>query len=160
MRPFQDQISNNSCFGCGPGNAQGLRIKSQWENNDPTATRSLCEFQPEAHHNAGTPKFLNGGIIATVIDCHCVCTAIVDGYRRAGRAVGEGDLIWYATGSLQVNYHKPVPIDRLLPFYAVIEQVSDRKTKLSAGIKLDDVDLVTAEVLAVQVPAEWLASAE
>lgn len=32
--PFQDQIPHNNCFGCGPHNDHGLRIKSRWVDTD------------------------------------------------------------------------------------------------------------------------------
>ena len=38
---FQDQIPDNFCYGCGPGNPVGLRIRSIWAGNE-----ALCVFQP------------------------------------------------------------------------------------------------------------------
>lgn len=73
---FQDQIPDNNCYGCGPGNREGLRIKSFWDGE-----AAVCTYRPEHHHSAGPPQFLNGGIIATLIDCHSVCTAIANAYR-------------------------------------------------------------------------------
>jgi hypothetical protein len=57
---FQDLIPDNLCYGCGPHNQGGLRIKSYWEGDE-----SICVYRPERHHSAGPPQFLNGGIIAT-----------------------------------------------------------------------------------------------
>ena len=68
-------------------------------------------FEPEPHHCAMPPDVMNGGILAALIDCHSVCTSIAEAYHREGREVGEGPKIWYATGSLQVNYRLPTPID-------------------------------------------------
>src|SRR4030095_4558373 len=31
---FQDQIPNNFCYGCGPGNPVGLHIRSIWAGNE------------------------------------------------------------------------------------------------------------------------------
>ena len=31
---FQDMLPGNTCFGCGPANERGLRIKSYWDNDD------------------------------------------------------------------------------------------------------------------------------
>ena len=80
MDYFQDLIQGNHCFGCGPHNPAGLQIKSTWSGEK----ESVCVFQPSAHHCAAPTKFLNGGIIATIIDCHSVCTAIAYAYRQAG----------------------------------------------------------------------------
>src|SRR5690606_24999567 len=103
MQAFQDRISGNHCYGCGPDNAGGLRIKSYWSGDN----ESVCHFTPLPHHSAGPAHYVNGGIIATLIDCHCVCTAIAKGYRLAGREVGQGEAIWFATGRLEVDYKYP-----------------------------------------------------
>jgi hypothetical protein len=58
-----------TCFGCGPANANGLRIKSRVEGDDV-----VLEWMPEAHHEA-FPGFVNGGIIGVLFDCHCSWTA-------------------------------------------------------------------------------------
>src|SRR5262249_20212154 len=81
---FQDLIPENFCYGCGPGNPVGLRIRSLWAGNE-----ALCVFQPAPYHSAGPCHILNGGIIATLIDCHAVCTAIAHAYRAESRAIGS-----------------------------------------------------------------------
>ena len=122
---FQDRMPGNHCFGCGPGNERGLRIKSHWA--DEQGTESVCRFEPQPHQAAGPREYLNGGIIATVIDCHGVCTAIADAYRREGREMGQGELIWYVTGSLTVDYRRPTPIDREVEIRARLREVDGRK---------------------------------
>src|SRR5262249_56130998 len=74
-RAFQDQIPDNFCYGCGPGNPVGLRIRSIWAGDE-----ALCVFQPARYHAAGPRHILNGGIIATLIACHPVRTAISPPY--------------------------------------------------------------------------------
>jgi len=64
-KAFQELIQGNHCWGCGTLNPRGLQIKSYWSGEE-----SVCKFQPQAHHMAGPPHVLNGGIIATVINCH------------------------------------------------------------------------------------------
>lgn len=45
---LQDQYApNNMCFGCGPANEKGLRIKSRVEGEELVA-----DFTPEEHHQA------------------------------------------------------------------------------------------------------------
>ncbi|MBI3820028.1 MAG: PaaI family thioesterase [Planctomycetes bacterium] len=60
---------HNACFGCGPANAKGLRIRSFQKDNEVVAT-----WQPEPHHEA-FPGMLNGGIIGSLLDCHSNWTA-------------------------------------------------------------------------------------
>src|SRR2546427_6134944 len=52
------------CFGCGPANEKGLRIKSRVVDGELVA-----QWTPEPHHEAYA-GMLNGGIIGTLLDCH------------------------------------------------------------------------------------------
>lgn len=97
-RAFQEQIPDNYCWGCGSANPRGLQIKSYWSGD-----RAVCSWQARDYHAAGPRHVLNGGIIATIIDCHCVCAAIAAVYRKEGRAIGTEPGIWYATASLRVT---------------------------------------------------------
>jgi hypothetical protein len=78
---FQDQIPANFCYGCGPGNPVGLHIRSIWAGDE-----ALCVFQPAPYHAAGPRHILNGGIIATLIDC-ATPSAPPSPTRTAPRAV-------------------------------------------------------------------------
>jgi acyl-coenzyme A thioesterase PaaI-like protein len=149
-RAFQDQIPDNFCYGCGPGNPVGLRIRSMWAGNE-----ALCVFQPAPYHSAGPRHILNGGIMATLIDCHAVCTAIAHAYRAESRAIGSVPEIWYATASLAVRYLRPAPLDRLVAVRAQVVEVSPRRTTLECSLSADGVECVRAEVVAVRVPATW-----
>jgi acyl-coenzyme A thioesterase PaaI-like protein len=60
----------NACFGCGPANPKGLRIRSFAQGDEVVA-----EWKPEPYHEA-FPGVLNGGIIGTLLDCHCNWTAV------------------------------------------------------------------------------------
>ncbi|GAA5524513.1 hypothetical protein Maes01_01070 [Microbulbifer aestuariivivens] len=148
---IQDQIPDNHCFGCGPQNDHGLQIKSYWRGEN----ESVCEFTPLPHHCAGPTRYLNGGIIATVIDCHTICTAIADGYRQAGRDTGTGNKIWYATGKLEVQYRAPAEIDEPVELTAKILERTERKTVLSCELKSAGRLCATANVVAVRVPDNW-----
>jgi len=57
------------CFGCGPANAEGLRIKSFVRGDEVVA-----EWTPAKRHEA-FDGVLNGGIIGALFDCHCNWTA-------------------------------------------------------------------------------------
>lgn len=147
---FQDQIPDNFCYGCGPENDQGLRLKSFWEGAEAVAT-----FQPQGFHCAGPRQFLNGGIIATIIDCHCIGTAIADAYRREKRVVGTEPHIWCVTASLKVDYLQPVPIDQLVRLRAKIIESDKRKTRLTCSLFSGDRECARGEVLVVRVPSGW-----
>ena len=152
MRAFQDDIPNNYCFGCGPLNEKGLHIKSFWGGE----RQSYCRFMPQVYHAAGPLHFVNGGIIATVIDCHCICTAGAYAYQSAGREIGTGATIWFVTGKLEVEYKNPAKIDREIFLQANIDEVGERKTFVSCLLYSDDVLCASAKVIAVRVAKEWL----
>jgi len=148
---FQDQIPGNFCYGCGPHNDRGLCLKSFWDGDESVAT-----FLPQAFHSAAPRHFLNGGIIATIIDCHCICTAVADAYRREARAIGTAPLIWCATASLKVDYLRPVPIDLPVSLRARIVEAGEKKTDLACTLFSDGEECATARVLSVRVPASWV----
>jgi len=54
----------NACFGCGPANAKGLRIRSFVQGD-----AVVCTWTPEKHHEA-FDGMLNGGIVGALLDCH------------------------------------------------------------------------------------------
>lgn len=149
---FQDQIPNNACFGCGPDNHGGLRIRSYWDGAD-----SICTFMPEPHHCAGPTTILNGGIIASIIDCHCVGTAIAQLYRVENRAIGSAPIIWCATGSMTVNYLRPTPIDRPVLLRARIIETKPKKVTLHCSLFSGELECANAQVVAVRVPDDWRA---
>lgn len=57
------------CFGCGPANEQGLRIRSFVAGDEVVA-----DWLPGTHHEA-FPGMLNGGIVGALLDCHSNWTA-------------------------------------------------------------------------------------
>lgn len=152
---FQDRIPYNSCYGCGPKNPEGLRIKSHWDETGA----AVCSFQPQAHHNAGMKAYLNGGIIATLVDCHCVCAAIDDGYRRENRESGTDPLIWYVTGQLSVSYKKPARIDLPVNLSARIVKTDGKKTYIECSVESGGEECAVGEVTAIRVPPDWGRSA-
>lgn len=70
-KSLQETFAPNSiCYGCGPANPQGLHIRSFVGEGGEL----VAEWQPQPHHQA-FPSALNGGIIGTLLDCHCNWTA-------------------------------------------------------------------------------------
>jgi acyl-coenzyme A thioesterase PaaI-like protein len=70
----------NRCFGCGPANERGLRMKSYVEGEEVVA-----EWTPERHHEAFDGA-VNGGVIGTLFDCHSNWTAAWHLMTRRGGA--------------------------------------------------------------------------
>lgn len=143
---LQDRIKVH-CFGCGALNVHGLQIKSFWAGEEV-----VCAWLPKPHH-IGHPGILYGGLIASVVDCHCIWTACAHAYRRAGVEM-EGDLRFpYVTGSLSIQYRKPVPIERAVELRARVADFSERKTLVKCSVSSRGVACAEAEVIAVRISA-------
>ena len=151
---FQDLMPFNHCWGCGADNPDGLQLKSTWSPDDPEV--AIATFRPRAEHMAGPRHVLNGGIIATILDCHSVCTSVADAYRRDGRTIGRGDTIWFATGSLDVRYLAPVPVEAAVELQARVVEHGERKTVVGCTLVAGDDLCARAAVTAVRVPPSWL----
>ncbi len=147
---IQDRIPHNHCWGCGTLNPRGLQIKS-FQDGDET----VCRFQPSPDHMAGPTDVVNGGIIAAVIDCHSVCTAIADGHRAAGRALGSEPLLWAVTASMKIDYLAPTPLGVPLELRARVREAKGRKRIVECTVRAGGRDCARAEVIAVEVGAAW-----
>ncbi|MFO7544862.1 MAG: hotdog domain-containing protein [Trueperaceae bacterium] len=148
---FQDAIEHNHCWGCGPNNPAGLRLKSKWHGDV-----AVAHFTPADHHTAAPTHVVNGGILATAVDCHAVCTAMADAYRQEERPLGEAPGIWYATGKLQLEYLRPTLIGRDLRITARVEARAGRRTTVRCVVEADGLATVEAVVVAVRVPHGWM----
>jgi len=82
MESLQDRYAPQGvCFGCGPANDKGLRIKSRVEGDEVVA-----EFRAEPHHVA-FPGIINGGILGALLDCHSNWTAAHHLMKTGGLSV-------------------------------------------------------------------------
>lgn len=148
---IQDQMHHNNCYGCGTANDKGLQIKSFWCDEKTTE----CTFVAQPHHCAGPLRFLNGGVIATVIDCHCICTAMAKAKIDAQGTSENIENIWYATGKLELSYLRPTILEEKILVVAKIEEIQEKRISLSCELINHGKVCVTAKVLAVRVPSDW-----
>jgi acyl-coenzyme A thioesterase PaaI-like protein len=118
---LQDRYGPDSiCFGCGPANAHGLRIKSRPAPDDPEET--ICDWAPEKHHEA-FEGFLSGGIIGTLLDCHCNWTAACHLMKKMGRSHPP----FTVTADYTIKMRKPTPTGGPVHLRArVVESGEDR----------------------------------
>ena len=145
---FQDLYleARADCWGCGRNNPDGLYIKSHWEGDE-----AVAQFSPKPEH-MGHKGVLNGGIIATLVDCHCIGLAMADGHKREGREIGTEPLITYVTGSLKVDYLKPTPLNgHPVELRAKIEKVDARKTWMTCTLSAGGEVTARGEVLGVRI---------
>ena len=87
------QQYTNNCFGCGPGNEAGLRLKFVL---DKKRERFVCRFRLPRRF-VGPPAHAHGGIIATILD------------EAMGKVNKLHNLI-ALTSQMEVTYLKPVPL--------------------------------------------------
>lgn len=147
-KSFQDYYpeSLSHCYGCGPNNAHGLHISSFWAGDEAVAT-----FHPQEFHLA-FPGYVYGGLIASLIDCHCVGTAAAAAYKEEGRELGTLPAFRYVTGSLQVDYLKPTPLGPPIIIRAKVDEIKGKKTVVTATVAVDDIVTVRGRVVAVRMP--------
>lgn len=148
---LQDRMQTKTCFGCGADNAHGLRIKSYWNGEV-----GLCTFQPQPHMTAGPPQYVNGGIIATLIDCHAICTAVAHWYDLEDRDFGSDPEIWCVTGSIHVDYERPTPIDKPVELRARVIGVDGKRATVECIVNSDGVRCAIGTVVAVRVDQSWM----
>lgn len=144
---FQDHMPGNICFGCGAENEAGLQIKSYWEEDGATA---VCHWEPVPKY-WGWRNLLNGGIMATLIDCHCMGTAMADAYRREERSLDSQPEYRYATGTLNIKYLAPTPGNGTVTLRAQVLEQKGRKTVLRCELWAAEQLRAEAEVVALRV---------
>jgi acyl-coenzyme A thioesterase PaaI-like protein len=106
-----------TCFGCGPMNEKGLRIRSFAHGEEV-----VCEWQPESYHEA-FPGMLNGGIIGTLMDCHCNWTAAYHLMQR-NQLSGAPCTV---TADYSIKLKRPTTTDAPVKLIArVVESTEDR----------------------------------
>lgn len=107
----------NTCFGCGPANKSGLQIHSFQEGEELVA-----EWMPTSEYEA-FPGVLNGGIVGTLLDCHCNWTAAI--HIMQSREADNPPCT--VTASYSIKLRRPTPTDQPLRLRArVVEFEGDR----------------------------------
>lgn len=131
----------STCFGCGPANAKGLRIRSFAEGEGVVA-----EWRPETHHEA-FPGVLNGGIVGALLDCHSNWTAAHHLMRKSG----ADHVPPCVTAEYAVKMRRPTPSDRALRLAARVIDSTDERATVEATLAADGVVTATCRGVFVAV---------
>ncbi len=95
----------------------------------------MAEWQPETKYEA-FPGVLNGGVIGTLLDCHCNWTAAYHLMKQSG----EDRVPCTVTADYAIKLLRPTPTDGPVQLGAkVVESTNDRATvegTLSGGGKV------------------------
>ena len=145
-RSVQDRFFEGGiCFGCGPANDRGLRIKSFPRSDGVDGL--WCRWRPQPHH-AAYEGMLSGGIVGTLLDCHSNWTAAwhlmqVKGADRPPTTV---------TAEFCVKLRKPTPMDEELLLQSEVVHATDRKVVVHATLAASSGVTASCEGTFVAVP--------
>ena len=115
---------HNACFGCGPSNPKGLRIRS-FEEGDHLVAR----WRPEEHHQA-FPGVLNGGIVGALLDCHSNWAATV-ALMHAHKLESPPCTV---TSDFAVTLKRPTPMGPELVLWAKAVDIQGDRATVEATI--------------------------
>ncbi len=148
MKAFQDYYPDElaHCTGCGRLNERGLHLRSFWSGD-----ASEARFTPQPFHTA-VPGFVNGGLIASLIDCHGTGTAAAATYRAENREMDTLPPHRFVTAALRVDYLRPTPLGPELVLRGVVRSISGRKVIVDVAVSVGGEITVRGEVVAVEIP--------
>ncbi len=129
------------CFGCGPANEKGLRIRSFEEDGE-----YVMEWRAESHHEA-FPGMLNGGIIGSIMDCHSNWAAAHFLMKQNGKSEPECTV----TANYSVKLLRPTPSDALIHVRAKIVDSTEDRATVEAELIANDKVCATCSGLFVAV---------
>ena len=142
------------CFGCGPANELGLRIKSHRFPDEPylkEGTGLNCDFQPAAHHKAFGDT-INGGILGVLLDCHGNWTAAVALLDARGLTDSpDAEMPSTVTAHYSVRFLRPTPYGPPLRITSKVVSIDDPKVKVEMAVEAEGEITATGEGLFVAV---------
>ena len=139
---LQDSYAPNGvCFGCGPKNSNGLRLKSF-----PEGDGVVADWTPQPYHVA-FGKFGNGGVISVLMDCHGNWAATFALMKARSLAVPPGTV----TSEYTVRFLRPSPIDKKWRLSAHATKIEGDKVNVSGDLKVDGTVTATMDGVFVAV---------
>ena len=127
-----------------------MKIRSYWDGQEAVAV-----LEPRPYH-IGVPGYVYGGLIASVIDCHCIGTASAAALRAENRNIETSPPIRFVTASLNVDYLKPTPIGIELEIRARVTEIKGRKVVVAATVSAEQEVCASGKVVAVQMPEKMM----
>ena len=125
---LQDRYAPNGvCFGCGPKNRKGLRLKSY-----PEGDSVVADWTPEPHHVA-YGGFGNGGIMSVLMDCHANWAASYALMEARKLRSPPGTV----TAEYTVKFLRPSPIDRTWRLAARATKIEGSRVIVTGEMKID-----------------------
>jgi len=157
VHAIQDEYPDDFawCYGCGRLNVEGHHFRTGWEGD-----HTITEYTPKPEHTA-LPRFVYGGLIASLIDCHGTGSASLAMHRKNGFEPGEGQKPpRFVTASLRVDFLKPTPHGVPLKAIGKVEEIHPKKFKVATEVFADETLCARGEVEAVVMPSSFLKEVE
>lgn len=132
------------CFGCGPANEEGLRIRSFVE---PDGEAVVCEWIAMSPHLEAFTGMLNGGIVGALLDCHSNWTAAHHLMLRRGWERPPATV----TSELSVRFLRPTPSTVQLRMEACVVDSTDDRATVEATLSSGDAVTATSRAVFVAV---------
>jgi len=129
------------CYGCGPANPDGLHIRSFADGDEVTA-----DWQPQPRHHA-FDNVLNGGVIGTLLDCHCNWTAA----RHLMKRRGADHPPTTVTADYHIRLLKPTPTTGPVRLRAHVVESTDDRATVEGTLEADGVVTATCRATFVAV---------
>jgi acyl-coenzyme A thioesterase PaaI-like protein len=133
--------AHNQCFGCGPANEKGLRIRSFVKTDEV-----IADWQAQPFHEA-FPGILNGGIIGTLLDCHSNWSAAYFLMQQAKASTPPCTV----TAFFNITLKRPTPSKQPVHLKATVKELKEDRALIQAGLYSDDKLCATCEGLFVAV---------
>ena len=141
-KSLQDRYAPNGiCFGCGPKNRRGLKLKSI-----PTGNAVISDWQPKPHHVA-FGSIGSGGIISVLMDCHGNWAATYALMKSRHLPSPPGTV----TSEYTVRFLRPSPIDGKWQLRAWPTKLNGDRVNVSGELRVDGVVTATMTGLFVAV---------
>lgn len=137
----EEHAPNSICFGCGPANENGLRIRS-FRSEEGLE----MEFSPKQEHQA-FPGMINGGIIGTLLDCHGNWTAAIALMDQAG----DVEPPCTVTASYSIKLRRPTPYGATLRVSSQVEEIGGGRALVKMALSAGGEVCATGEGLFVAV---------
>lgn len=139
---LQDTYAPSSiCYGCGPTNSKGFQIKS-FVNGD----KVIASFTPKPHHQA-FPNVINGGVIGTLLDCHCNWAAAW--YLMQAHKLDQAPCT--VTAQYSIKLLRPTPANTELHLEASLSSIQGGKAVINGQLIANDKVCDTCEGVFIAV---------
>ena len=112
------------CFGCGCKNKRGLQVKSYVEGS-----LIVSSWKAKKYHEA-FPGVLNGGIIGSVLDCHCNWAAAYFLMKNQGLNTTPCTV----TADYSIKLKRPTPSDATLLLSARLIKIQNNIANIESTL--------------------------